>query len=289
MLGGSATLVGMYGVIYFTGQRIAAVQMAELAKLEQAQVCYHAFSCHASGTYHYPGCLACMTVRLLCGCRPFYSVCCRSFRASARSLRILSPACADECVAYGCCGGSPGLQEDRLCEEPGQHRAHAMGKHPTQDATHAALVVPGSCWCQGIVAKLPQVCERDRQAQASGVLSCLSLVLECQDSLTACGDALRWCTAPVCFCLVCRPTSTGYPSSIWSRLAPLYPTATGSLPSVPTDHSSTSSIPSTQRFWAALFPLLSSSTAHVRPPRLLAPPLPDAGHPPSLSMFPRSR
>jgi len=34
---GSATLVGMYGVIYFTGQRIAAVQMAEIAKQEEAQ------------------------------------------------------------------------------------------------------------------------------------------------------------------------------------------------------------------------------------------------------------
>jgi len=38
IMGGSATLVGMYGVIYFTGQRIAAVQMAEIAKQEQAQV-----------------------------------------------------------------------------------------------------------------------------------------------------------------------------------------------------------------------------------------------------------
>lgn len=37
-MGGSATLVGMYGVIYFTGQRIAAVQMAEIAKQEEAQV-----------------------------------------------------------------------------------------------------------------------------------------------------------------------------------------------------------------------------------------------------------
>jgi hypothetical protein len=37
-MGGSATLTGMYGVIYFTGQRIAAQQMATIAKQEQAQV-----------------------------------------------------------------------------------------------------------------------------------------------------------------------------------------------------------------------------------------------------------
>ena len=36
-IGGSATLVGMYGVVYFTGQRIAAVQMAELARQEQTE------------------------------------------------------------------------------------------------------------------------------------------------------------------------------------------------------------------------------------------------------------
>eukprot|EP00802_Teleaulax_amphioxeia_P017987 Tamp_18161.p1 GENE.Tamp_18161~~Tamp_18161.p1 ORF type:complete len:248 (-),score=52.33 Tamp_18161:598-1269(-) len=37
IMGGSATLVGMYGVIYFTGQRIAAEQMAQIAEQEKAQ------------------------------------------------------------------------------------------------------------------------------------------------------------------------------------------------------------------------------------------------------------
>lgn len=37
LMGGGATLVGMYGVIYFTGQRIAAVQMAQIAKQEADQ------------------------------------------------------------------------------------------------------------------------------------------------------------------------------------------------------------------------------------------------------------
>ena len=37
-MGGSASLLGMYGVIYFTGQRIAAVQMAEIAEQEKQAV-----------------------------------------------------------------------------------------------------------------------------------------------------------------------------------------------------------------------------------------------------------
>jgi hypothetical protein len=38
IMGGSASLLGMYGVIYFTGQRIAAVQMAEIAEQEKQAV-----------------------------------------------------------------------------------------------------------------------------------------------------------------------------------------------------------------------------------------------------------
>ena len=56
-MGGSATLTGMYGVIYFTGQRIAAKQMATIAKQEQAQVqacCAHSHVPSGMGvcTYH---------------------------------------------------------------------------------------------------------------------------------------------------------------------------------------------------------------------------------------------
>lgn len=40
-MGGSASLLGMYGVIYFTGQRIAAVQMAEIAEQEKETVVHY--------------------------------------------------------------------------------------------------------------------------------------------------------------------------------------------------------------------------------------------------------
>jgi len=76
----------------------------------------------------------------------------------------------------------------------------------------------------------------------------------------------RWCMARACCCSALRPTFTGWASSTWSRSGRPYPTATKSRLSAPMVPSSTFSIPSTPRSWAAHSPHRLSSIQHVFSP-----------------------
>jgi hypothetical protein len=101
----------MYGVIYFTGQRIARLQMADIEKREKIEV-------HCSVTFRY------LTLSKFCLYPPVEPLAINAQKHDNRATHTHALT-------------RTGSQEDQLGQEPRKHRAYAMGQHPAQGTAGA--------------------------------------------------------------------------------------------------------------------------------------------------------